>query len=339
VSETPKISIIIPVKPGGAVSAIAGVCRAEYPAAYFEVLVAEGRQPSRQRNLAAEAAAGDILYFLDDDSQVSPGFLRRAVRHFADPSVSVAGGPSLTPDTDTVLQHSFSMLFRSPLGGGGMRNRYLRTGEVRTTCDRELILCNLSFRRGSFLGHGGFDERLYPNEENELLERIRRDGGRLIHDPDLAVFRSQRPTIKAFCRQLYSYGRGRGEQTVLSGVLKPHTFIPSIFLLYLLLLLLAHKAVYYLPLLCYLISTVIVAAFEGGRSGRIRSASMLPLVFPLFHLCYGAGLIRGLSLGRWKRLHPPADGVSIRRVKEFGANWDQGPETNNQLPEPLNPEP
>jgi glycosyltransferase involved in cell wall biosynthesis len=323
VSETPRVSIIIPVKPGGAVSAIAGVCGAEYPAAYFEVLVAEGRQPSRQRNLAAEAAAGDILYFLDDDSQVSPGFLRRVVLHYADPSVTVAGGPSLTPDTDTVLQHSFSMLFTSALGGGGMRNRYLRTGGVRVTCDRELILCNLSFRRGSFLGHGGFDERLYPNEENELLERIRRDGGRLIHDPDLAVFRSQRPTIKAFCRQLYSYGRGRGEQTLISGVLKPGTLIPSILLLYLLFLPLAYKAVYYLPLLCYLISIFIVAACEGIRSGRIRSAAMLPLLFPLFHLSYGAGMIRGLALGRWKRISPRTGGVTIRRVKEFGGTWDQ----------------
>ncbi len=320
-SATPKISIIIPVKPGGRVSAIPGVRGAEYPAESFEVLVAEGRRPSRQRNLAAVAAAGDIIYFLDDDSLVSPGFLNRVVRHYDDPSVSVAGGPSLTPDTDTPLQHSFSMVFTSAFGGGAMRNRYQRTGGVRITCDRELILCNLSFRRESFLAHGGFDERLYPNEENELLERIMRDGGRLIHDPDLAVFRSQRRTLKAFCGQLFSYGRGRGKQTVISGVLKPVTFIPSIFLLYLLLLPLAHKAVYYLPLLCYLISTVIVAAFEGVGSGRFRAAFMLPLTFPLFHICYGAGMIRGLCQCGWKRLPPLTDEVTIRRVKEFGGEW------------------
>jgi len=39
-TETPKVSIIIPVKPGGTVSPIAGVREAEYPAASFEVLVA-----------------------------------------------------------------------------------------------------------------------------------------------------------------------------------------------------------------------------------------------------------------------------------------------------------
>jgi len=260
-NETPAVSIIIPVKPGGRVSALAALRKADYPPAFLEILVTEGRQPSRQRNRAAAVAGGEILYFLDDDSQISPGFLHKAVRHYDEPAVAAAGGPSLTPDTDSPLQHSFALALASVIGGGGMRNRYRQMGEVRATCDRELILCNLSFRRELFLSHGGFDERLYPNEENELLERIRRGGGRLIHDPGLAVFRSQRSSLKAFCRQLFGYGRGRGEQTVLSGSVKPITFVPSLFLIYLLLLPLAHKSVYYLPLLCYLLVTVSASVF------------------------------------------------------------------------------
>jgi len=203
-TDTAKVSIIIPVKPGGRVSALAGVQALGYPMDSFEVFVAEGKCPSRQRNMAVTAASGDILCFLDDDSQVSPKFLQRMVRHYADPAVAAVGGPSLTPDTDSTLQHSFGMAFASVIGGGGMRNRYRQTGGVRATCDRELIFCNLSFRRDVFLSFGGFDERLYPNEENELMERIRRGGGLLIHDPELAINRSHRSTLKAFCRQLFS---------------------------------------------------------------------------------------------------------------------------------------
>ncbi len=321
-AETLKVSIIIPVKPGGQVSALAGVRKADYPASFIEVLIAEGRQPSRQRNLAVAASAGDILFFLDDDSQVSPGFLQKAVRHYQEPAVAAVGGPSLTPDSDSILQHSFAMAFASIFGGGGMRNRYRQTGVIRMTCDRELILCNLSFRRELFLAHGGFDERLYPNEENELLERVRRQGRQLIHDPDLFIFRSQRPSLKAFFRQLFSYGRGRGEQTILSGIVKPITFIPSLFLIYLLLLPLIHKPVYYLPLLCYLISTVIIAVYEGTESRRPISALLLPVVFPIFHLCYGFGMIRGLCSSRWRKTGSQAGEVAIRRVKEFGEDWD-----------------
>ncbi len=314
-----KVSIIIPVKPGGEVRALARLHAVDYSYEEWEVIVAEGCSPSRQRNQAAAQASGNILYFLDDDSQVSPGFLKRAVQHYADPKVASVGGPSLTPDTDTILQHAFGMTFTSMLGGGGMRNRYRRIGEVRSTGDQELILCNLSFRREVFLGNGGFDERLYPNEENELMERIRRAGGLLIHDPDLAVFRSHRPTFNAFCRQLFTYGRGRGEQTVISGVVKPITLIPSFFLLYLLLTPFVNKPVYYLPLLCYLIAVVAFAVWGAVRGeGRLRAATLLPFLFPLFHICYGAGVIRGLILPRFKKPNTAVSGVTVRRVKEFG---------------------
>jgi len=320
-NETPTVSIIIPVKPGGSVRALGGVRKADYPDGCIEAIVAEGRRPSRQRNLAAAAASGEILYFLDDDSMVFPGFLQRAICHFQDPGVAAVGGPSLTPDSDSALQHSFAMAFGSIFGGGGMRNRYRTSGKVRVSNDSELILCNLAFRRDAFLAQGGFDERLYPNEENELLDRIKRGGWRLIHDPELFIYRSQRPTLKAFCRQLFSYGRGRGEQTLISGVVRPVTFIPPIFLVYLLLLPLANKSVYYLPLLCYLILTVIFSIYEGIKSGKAFSAAGLPLVFSLFHLCYGAGMLRGLSGRGWRHDAGEVDEISLCRLKDFDGEW------------------
>ena len=48
---------------GGAVRALAGLRNVEYPENLFEVLVAEGTCPSRQRNQAACEALGEILYF------------------------------------------------------------------------------------------------------------------------------------------------------------------------------------------------------------------------------------------------------------------------------------
>ncbi len=321
--ESPTVSIIIPVKPGGRVKALERLREADYPCDRFEVLVVEGRQPSRQRNRAAAASGGDILYFLDDDSLVSPGFLRRAVAHYRDPGVAAVGGPSLTPETDSVLQRSFALAFASIFGGGGMRNRYRQAGEARPTSDKELILCNLSFRRERFLALGGFDERLYPNEENELLERVGRDGGTLLHDPGLAVYRSQRADLGAFCRQLFGYGRGRAEQTILSGVIRPLTFIPSLFLCYLLLLPLSHNPVYYVPLLCYLIMALFASAFELSGRRRPGPALLLPAIFPVFHLCYGLGFIRGLAAFPCKMGPCGRAEVTVRRVKEFGGGWKE----------------
>jgi succinoglycan biosynthesis protein ExoA len=314
----PKVSIIIPRKPGGAVRALSGLARADYPAELFEVLVAYGSMPSAQRNLAAREASGEILYFLDDDSQVAPGFLRRAVSHFQDPLVAAVGGPSLTPATDSPLQRAIGGAFASLVGGGGVRNRYQKSGQARRTGDSELILCNLSFRREIYLSHGGLDERLYPNEENELMDRLQHEGFHLVHDPELAVFRSQRTSYRAFWKQMYGYGRGRGEQTVLSGKLKPVSLAPAVLLLYTLLLPFSAGVVCALPLLGYL-ALVVGASLLGAVKARdLRLLPWLLLVYPTLHLVYGAGIISGLLRPRFRRAGERSAEVAVKRVKPFG---------------------
>jgi hypothetical protein len=313
-----KVSVIIPVKPGGVVKALEGIGRVDYPAGLIEILVAEGRQPSRQRNRAAETASGEILYFLDDDSMVSTQFLTRTVRHYDDPAVAAVGGPSLTPETDTVPQQSFGLALASLFGGGGVRNRYRKAGSVRETGDKELILCNLSFRREVYLALVGLDERLYPNEENELLERIQKGGWRLIHDPELAVFRSQRPTFRAFVRQMFTYGRGRAEQIHLGGGCGVAHLVPSLFLIYLSLLPFVGSAVFLIPLLGYLAAVLVSAVAEGRKSGYVGTAPLLVLVYPALHLAYGAGMIWGGLFPRHKKRQGLDDAVNITVIKAMG---------------------
>ena len=314
------VSIIIPVKPGGEVRALDSLRCLECPQVDFELLIAEGSCPSRQRNQAARQAEGDILYFLDDDSLVSPGFLQQALIHFADPSVAVVGGPSLTPATDSLRQRAFGAAFASPFGGGGVRSRYMRVGKARRTDDSGLILCNLAFRRRIFLDKGGFDERLYPNEENELMERIGDSGLAMVHDPDLAVMRSQRPTFRAFVRQMLNYGRGRGQQTRISGKVRWSAFAPALFLVYLAILPCFAGPVFSLPLLAYILLTIIFAIQGGIASRNPLLGGMLLLVLPMLHLCYGAGIFRGL-LGKLPTSAPAGASVNIRHLKKFGAPW------------------
>lgn len=321
-APTRTVSVIIPVKPGGEVRALGELARATYPTELFEVLVAYGSAPSAQRNQAARQARGEILYFLDDDSRVAPGFLETALLHYRDPRVAAVGGPSLTPATDTPLQQALASIFTSKFGGGGVRNRYRKYGKARCTTDSELILCNLSFRRELFLARGGLDERLYPNEENELMDRLAGEGYLLVHDPELAVYRSQRPTYRAFVRQMYGYGRGRGEQTVLSGVVKGISLAPSLFLVYLALLPLAPHRILALPALGYLAAIAAASLWEGCRARSLARVLRLFYLYPTLHLLYGAGVIRGLIRPRYRaRRGQPAPPVEIRPVKEFGAEF------------------
>lgn len=323
-NECHTVTIIIPVKPGGSVLSLARLREVDYPADCLEVLVAEGRRPSRQRNRAAAQATGELLYFLDDDSLVSPHFIRQAVTHFDDSRVAVAGGPSLTPATDSPLQRAIGIALASPVGGGGARNRYRSVGAARPTSERELILCNLAFRRQVFLDFGGLDERLYPNEENELMDRLLAAGWRLIHDPELAVRRSQRPTWRAFCRQFFGYGRGRGEQTRIGGVRSWIDFAPALLLFYLLTVPVVSLPLYRLPAGGYFVLVLLAALVEAFRARLPVMFPRLCLIFPLLHLCYGVGILRGLVAPRFARNGTDEPEVAVRTVKALGGAWPAG---------------
>ena len=298
--DFPVVSIIIPVKPGGHVKALESVKELDYPPDSLEVLVAEGCQPSRQRNEAVKVSKGEILYFLDDDSCPEPQALKMLAEHFRNPDVAVAGGPSITPESDIFLQRCFADIFVSPMGGAGIRNRYRRVGKVRETTEKELILCNLAFRADVYKKMGGLNERLYPNEENELMSRIKHEGLKLIHDPDIFVYRSQRKTLLAFVRQVLNYGRGRMEQTILYPASFSLThFIPLLFLLYCIGLIVMLNPYLSIPLVFYFFVVIFYSlkAVSGSMFSplkKLRTFFMISLLFPIMHLSYAAGMMLGI---------------------------------------------
>jgi hypothetical protein len=315
-----KFSIIIPVKPGGHVAAIDCLRRAGFENTLFEIMRAEGSMPSRQRNLAAAQAHGDILYFLDDDSCVNPENFLRCSDIMGDPSIAVVGGPSITPVSDSRLQRLFGYALCSVLGAGPVRNRYRSHGTVRETTEKELILCNLAIRRSVYLNMGGLDERLYPNEENELLDRIRAVGLKLVHDPAMIVERSQRPALRAFSRQMFSYGRGRAQQSLLSGRWNPVSFIPLFFVIYLVLLPFASAVLpplFFAPLGFYIL-LLVLSVLESLVTSRSLLSCGLLLLIPYMHAVNGYGLLYGLLGGMPHR--KSEEDIKITRMKGFDQN-------------------
>ena len=315
----PTFSFIIPVKPGGFVAAVDSLRQIAAPPDRFEVLIADGCSPSRQRNAAANEARGEVIYFLDDDSHVAADCLILCTGIMEDPKVAVVGGPSLTPAGDSLLQQLIGSALSSLLGAGAVRNRYRASGSTRSTTEKELILCNLAIRRSVFIDSGGFDERLYPNEENELLDRIVSRGMKLVHAPGMAVRRSQRRTLRLFIRQMFAYGRGRAQQTLIAGPGTVIGFAPLFFLLYLALLpLVPWTRLTLAPLIAYLALVIGFSAAAVIWSASLSRLLLVPL-YPLMHISNGWGLLCGLLGGKqgWSKACTAAD-VTIRRLKGFG---------------------
>lgn len=275
----------------------------DYPPDRIEIILARGKQPSVQRNTALRAAQGELIYFLDDDALALPVNLRRAVEHFRDPQVQMVGGPNLCPSDAPFLEQVFALVLASWIAFGPSRARYTKVGTVRVTSEKELILCNLLGRRETLLKHGGFNEALYPNEENALMDNIQKAGGKLLYDPELFVWRRPRRTLKQFMRMLMNYGRGRAEQfrtTPTLGSLP--NFVPPAFVAYLVVAIplafvwcwaLAPLALYALAILGQVLALL-------PQGGSIRSVATLPFLVET-HLFYGFGFWRGL----FTELKPP----------------------------------
>lgn len=316
-----SFSIIIPVKPGGYVAACEHLEKVMPDDFRFEILLAEGSAPSLQRNRAAQAAVGEVLYFLDDDSLINAENLIICSDGLSDPKVAAVGGPSITPVSDSWLQQLFGYALASKFGSGAVCSRYRKDGEPRATTDKELILCNLAVRRSVFIDFDGFNECLYPNEENEFLDRVVSAGYTLIHNPSMSVFRSQRDTLKAFIRQMFNYGRGRGQQTLLTSSYSVTSFIPLFFVIYLVLALMLIKYVFLLiPLVIYLTAALASSILVMRRTGRTYTMLLLG-IYPLMHIVNGIGLLWGLLNGKPEPVRD--SNIRIRTIKAFGEKFTE----------------
>ncbi len=138
---------------------------------------------SGARNTAIAEAVGDVVVFLDDDAEARPGWLAALLAPYADPTVAAVGGvahPRWPVNRPRVLPGAAPY---DPNATGELDwivgCTYTGQPEYRTEV-RNLMGCNMSFRREVFERVGGFAEdigRIGKNplgcEETELCIRAR----------------------------------------------------------------------------------------------------------------------------------------------------------------------
>jgi succinoglycan biosynthesis protein ExoA len=293
--------VLIAARPGQAVVNALPASRAlDYPREKLQIIVARGKQPSAQRNAGMKAATGELIYFLDDDSVPLPKNLRLAAGHFEKPEVKMVGGPNVCPDDTPALEKVFALVLGSWLAFGPSRARYTPVGKLRETSEKELILCNLVARRQAMLELGGFNEALYPNEENALMDELQKRGCKLVYDPQLVVARRPRSNLRSFAKMLMTYGRGRAEQFRLHPTFgSALNFVPPLFVVYLLVIAMIFVAspnwtmVLLVPLGLYAVALVGQLVVLTANAGVVKGLAAIPLV-ALTHVLYGLGFWRGL---------------------------------------------
>jgi len=307
----PMVTVVVAARPGDSeVPSIQAAQKFDYPKDRLEIIVARGRQPAIQRNRAVKEAQGDLIYFLDDDAIAPSGNLKRGALHFAkNPKTALLGGPNVCPADAPDLEQAFAQVMASFLAFGPSRARYTPIGQLRASSEKELILCNMMMRKQEFLAAGGFDESLYPNEENALMDKLQKQGFTLLYDPAFLVERRPRRDLKSFAKMLMTYGRGRAEQFRVNPTFgSAPNFVPPLFCLYLLALPFLPK-LFLWPLFAYF-----VAVF-GQTLSLPRGLEFFWPVAPLImlsHICYGFGFWKGL----FTRLKSKAEQAAVEVVLE-----------------------
>lgn len=265
------------------------------------------------RNRLVSHARGRILYFLDDDVEVPAGFADRALEKFRRHASAYAlGGPNLAPPGSDAFQRAADFLFRSPLGAGPMRIRFIRKGQDRPLPGWGFTLSNLGARREVFERHGiRFPENCVSAEENLFLCHLEKRLAPPVYSPDLHVHHHRRGSTQAFCRQIFQNAKGRGQITRISPAsLQPVVLLPTLGLIYLFALP-SLPALLWAPGLLYASACLLECARLAVLDKDPRAALRLPILIPLAHLSYALGLLAGLLPG-FRRPPPPRRPAAVR---------------------------
>lgn len=328
-----KVSIIIPHREGESIAnTLAGVYLSNYPKDLIEIFQAEGTHPTVQRNACIKEATGDIIYFIDNDSIIKPDNIKIASELFENnDNIAIIGGPA-THTINTDIEIYIDNCLCSYFAVGPISARYSKQNtKVREGTDKDVILCNLFIKRDAIIEAGFFNEELYPNEENALIDRIISLGYKLIYNPNIIVNRPPRASIGAYIKMLLNYGRGRFEQLIREFNLKNIIFtIPMMFTFYVVLIPIifvlymftskTYFCLYFLPFLLYLIMTCFVgfltAMRETGFFRKIIGIFIYPSMFFITHFFYGLGFFYGilrLCIGVKKMAR-----FTVNKYKSFG---------------------
>lgn len=289
----------------------------------YEILIAEGNNPSFQRNKLASAASGDYLLFLDDDSLPVNTILQdyhSTLKLY--PEADIIGGPSVLKIDNSSISKLSGLFFSSSFGVGPVKSRYNSTGKTRKAFEKDLILCNLLVSKVFFLKTLGFNENYYPGEENAFIKSLHRETC-ILYNPETVVYRRPRESFFLFLKQMFSYGKGRAKHLELTRFFEYLLLVPLFFAIYILTLpfLVKISGFFIMPLSIHFITSAFVVFLTKNINFSFAQKISLPIFFFLGHLSYGVGLLIGVVNYKLIRKLSPSHKIKkevvIQTLKKF----------------------
>ncbi|HET6560462.1 MAG TPA: glycosyltransferase family 2 protein [Marmoricola sp.] len=248
-------------------------------------------------NLALEKARGRWLVRVDAHSTVGPDYVGLAVERLREGRWGGVGGRKDAVGR-TPAGRAIAVAMSSRLGVGNSRYHF-------GTAQQEVDHVGFgAYPTEVVRNAGGWDERLFANEDFEFDYRLRKAGAKLLLDPRLVVSWECRQSVADLFRQYYRYGQGKADVLQLHPTsLGPRHVAPPALILYAALSVVVgarrpRRAVAMLG--PYALGVAVESVRCAHRLDSSGERARLPAAFVAMHVGWGLGFWRGL-LGRQRR--------------------------------------
>src|SRR3989344_3451056 len=292
-----KFSIIMPLAPERDCEVKASLENLDFDKKEYEVIIKVGKNPSLNRNNGAKESKGEILCFLDDDAFIENDILKKAENFFKKYNVDILGGPQLTPKDDKYFAKTSGYAISDFFCTSFMSNRY-KKGKLNLNADENSLTSAICFvKKEVFDKLNGFNLNLFPGEDPEFFYRAKKQGFKIAYSPEIFIYHRRRPTLKLLWKQFSNYGYTRvKKERKIGNKINILYLLPSVFLIYLILLipLSLIRIFFILPLIIYILIILISGIKQIIIYKDLKSIFLLPFIYPLIHVSYGYGLIKGL---------------------------------------------
>ncbi len=294
------ISIIIPVDPRRKIEALDSIKKQKIKCI---PIIEKESSASVNRNMGAKKVNTKWGAYINMHTILADDWSEKAIEFFKKhPEIDMVGGPHLNHEKETYFGKISGYALGSFFGSSSSSLRYNTGKEMLNADERHLTGANLMFK-SKVLKKVQFDESLYPGEDPNFIKDAKKEGFKVAYSPDIRVFQRRRDNFMDFAKQIFYYGSARPNKEKFSETLKmPSYLVPPIFLIYLILipLLLTFNKLFLIPLLLYAFLSIFFSAYECIKNKDFLSAPILPFIFLVMHLSYGAGFMKGLLTGRIK---------------------------------------
>jgi len=220
------------------------------------------------------------------------GLVQWLIRSKAD---NVGGVSIVRPGDQSPKAHAIAFALSHPWGVG---NSHFRIGAAEPKwVDTVPFGC---YWKEVFDRIGLYNEALVRNQDDELNHRLIKHGGRILLVPEIMSFYTARESLRKLWIMFYQYGyfKPLAARTV-GTVMTTRQLIPSVFLVCIMLaaflaLWSEAMAVLFKVIVIAYVAIDLTVSFHPALERGLACGFWLMVVFPILHISYGIGYLRGI---------------------------------------------